>query len=257
MTSVSRGKQCLFVGKLWLVTLLFVAPHQIAAQAQNEDSKVVAESLAALLSAGMAVISTHQDRINDASLGDKGLDGKRVLAEAVKLYIQQTGRNPSDIAATSLHGKLIRVQMDAVAEVMNEAQTTINAKGVGFKGFIPSVFARLVNDEFSKRASGQAEMKITAPPNLVRNRRMRPDAWEADIIASKFLAPGWPKAQAFTATVDEQGKTAFRMLVPGYYEQSCLSCHGSPKGQLDITGYPKEGGLLDQLGTVISLKLYQ
>ena len=38
--------------------------------------------------------------------------------------------------------------------------------------------------------------------------------------------------------------------------ESCLACHGSPKGEMDITGYPKEGGKLNDLGAVISITLY-
>jgi hypothetical protein len=45
-------------------------------------------------------------------------------------------------------------------------------------------------------------------------------------------------------------------MVPEYYVESCLACHGSPKGQMDITGYPKEGGKLNDLGAVISITLY-
>ena len=26
-----------------------------------------------------------------------------------------------------------------------------------------------------------------------------------------------------------------------YYAAACLTCHGEPKGDLDISGYPKEG----------------
>jgi hypothetical protein len=43
--------------------------------------------------------------------------------------------------------------------------------------------------------------------------------------------------------------------VPEYYVASCLSCHGTPKGEIDVTGYPKEGAALGDLGGVISIKL--
>ena len=56
------------------------------------------------------------------------------------------------------------MQMDAIAEVMDVHQETINRQGVGFKGFIPAVFGRLVNKAFGRRAAGIAEIKVTAPP---------------------------------------------------------------------------------------------
>jgi hypothetical protein len=46
------------------------------------------------------------------------------------------------------------------------------------------------------------------------------------------------------------------MMMPEYYASSCLSCHGSPKGETDITGYPKEGGHEGDLGAIISITLF-
>ena len=46
-------------------------------------------------------------------------------------------------------------------------------------------------------------------------------------------------------------------MMPEYYAASCLSCHGSPKGETDITGFPKEGGKEGDLGAVISIVLYK
>jgi Protein of unknown function (DUF3365) len=40
----------------------------------------------------------------------------------------------------------------------------------------------------------------------------------------------------------------FRVMVPQYYDETCLACHGSPKGEVDITGYPKEGAKVNELG---------
>ena len=76
--------------------------------------------------------------------------------------------------------------------MVDDNQATINAKGPAFKGFIPAVFARLVAEEFGQLAKGEAEVKVTAPPELVRNRKARPDQWEAEIIETKLLDPAWP-----------------------------------------------------------------
>jgi hypothetical protein len=47
------------------------------------------------------------------------------------------------------------------------------------------------------------------------------------------------------------------MLVPEYYVASCLSCHGQPAGEMDITGYPKEGGQEGDLGAAISITIFE
>jgi len=52
----------------------------------------------------------------------------------------------------------------------------------------------------------------------------------------------------------EEGKSV-RVLLPLFYEKACLSCHGQPKGERDITGYPREGGKEGELGGVISVKI--
>ena len=110
-----------------------------------EDDAMTATSLATMLRAGRTVISRNQDKINDPKIGDKGLDGKTVVAEAVKIYTQTSGVDPLAIDAKSRHGKLLRMEMEAIAEVMDGHQRTINRPGVGFKGFIPAVFGRQVS----------------------------------------------------------------------------------------------------------------
>jgi hypothetical protein len=147
--------------------------------------------------------------------------------------------------------------MDAIVEATDANQATINAKGVGFKAFIPAVFARLVNESFESHAKSEAQIKVTAPEQLVRNRKSRPDPWESEVIRGKLLQADWPRGQAYAAEVDTKGRPAYRMMMPEYYAGSCLSCHGSPKGETDITGYPKEGGKEGDLGAIISVTLFK
>jgi len=174
----------------------------------------------------------------------------------VKGYAKATGKDPTKIDPNSRQGRLLRAMMASIVAVTDDNQATINENGTGFKGFIPAVFARLVSEDFNQLAKGEAEVKVTAPPELVRNRKARPDAWEADIIKTKLLGADWPKGQSYSAVVETNGRPAFRVTVPEYYAPSCLVCHGSPKGEMDLTGYPKEGGKTGDLGAVISITLY-
>jgi hypothetical protein len=226
-----------------------------AAPLADEDA-VIAQGLAEMLRDARTVISNNQDLINNPELGDKHLTGQVVLDQASKSYAKATGTDPATIDPNSRQGRLLRAMMAAILAATDENQATINEKGTGFKGFIPAVFARLVSEDFNQMARGEAEVKVTAPPELVRNRKARPDAWEADIIKTKLLDAGWPKGQSYSAVVDTNGRPAFRVAVPEYYAASCLVCHGSPKGQMDLTGYPKEGGKTGDLGAVISITLY-
>ena len=223
----------------------------------NDEETKIAKSLAAVVSASLAVIAKNQDRIDDPNIADKGLDGNTVLAEALRLYESETGIDPLKIDASTRHGRLLGVEANAIVEVMNAHQKTINRSGVGFKGFIPFTFGRLVIESFSKGAGGDAEIKITAPPELVRNRKSRPDAWETAVIREKLLSASWPRGQVYSAPAESKGRAAFRTIVPIYYSASCLQCHGSPKGETDVTGYPKEGAREGDLGGLISISLFR
>ncbi|MGQ3214214.1 MAG: Tll0287-like domain-containing protein [Shinella sp.] len=237
-----------------LLVLPLIATGAVAAEAGPADL-AIARNLATMLQSARAVVSVNQDLINDPALGDKGLTGAAVLEKAIANYSKATGRDPNTIDPASYEGRLIQAQMDAVVEVMDANQSTINAKGVGFKGFIPATFTRLVAEAFEARVGEEASMKFTAPPVLIRNRKARPDTFEAAAIRDYLEAADWPKGQIYSAMVSEGGQERARIMVPEYYVPSCLTCHGAPAGELDITGYPKEGAHEGDLGGVISIGL--
>lgn len=238
---------------------IIVASLTLATQILADESEevAVALSLAKMLQAGRQVISGNQVLINDPNRGDKGLTGDVVLAEAIENYRKATGIDPRSIAPTSRQGRLLQTEMAAIKEVVDENQSFINEKGVGFKGFIPAVFARLVTERLEEKIGTEVLIKVTAPPSLVRNRKSRPDQWEQSVIEGKFLAPEWTRGQVFHQEQPNQGRDAFRVMVPEYYTASCLSCHGQKKGEVDITGYPKEGASEGDLGGVISITLFR
>jgi hypothetical protein len=213
--------------------------------------------LAEMIRALRTVVAQHQDLINNPDLADKGLTGEVVLRETLAVFRQKTGIDVAALAPNSRDIRLVSALEVAIQEVVDDQQPTINAPGVGFKAFIPAVVARMVSQRFNQNMGKEAMLRVTAPPELVRNRQARPDTWEIQVIRSKFGAQDWPKGQPFSETTTQDGRPAFRSLAPEYYGAGCLSCHGEPKGELDITGYPKEGGKLDQLGSAISVILYR
>ena len=251
--TIARARR--FLTCLVLIGLAgFQAPPARATQATELETAL---SLANLLRAGRTVISINQDLINDPHLADKGLDGNTVVRRAVEIYRENTGVDPLSIDETSRQGRLLRAQMEAIRQVLKENQKTINRKGIGFKGFVPAVFGRLVNERFGAIMGEEAEVKVTAPLQLVRNRKSRPDIWEAEQMKTKLMKPDWPDAELISAVTTDRGREAFRVLVPEYYGAGCLACHGGPKGEIDVTGYPKEGGKLGELGGVISITLFR
>jgi Protein of unknown function (DUF3365) len=239
------------------LVIICLIGHAAPIQADEPEEVAIALSLAKMLQAGREVISSNQALINDPNRGDKGLSGDVVLAAAVENYKKATGIDPLSISPASREGHWLRSEMTAIKEVVDENQDYINEKGTGFKGFIPAIFARLVTERLEESVGTELLIKVTAPPRLVRNRKSRPDEWERSVIEQKFLDPEWTRGEIFYEAQPNAGRDAFRVMVPEYYAASCLSCHGQKKGEVDITGYPKEGANEGDLGGVISITLFR
>lgn len=233
---------------LYAAALCMGGVFSVPVYAGDED---VAKEMSVLFAAGRAVISDNQDKINNAELADKGLTGDAVIAAAKEKYKGKIGK---DVDAADPFQKAI---LDAIGDVMKDAQPVINEKGKGFKGFIPAVFAGQVATKASEKLAGKAVIKLTAPKELVRNRKNKPDAWEDKAIEETFKKAGYEKGKPFSETTSVDGKNVFRFIQPEYYGQSCLSCHGGPKGETDISGGKKEGANLDDLGGAISVTLFK
>ena len=243
------------IGWMILAVALLIGTSNVAWTQENDEE--IAVSLATLLRSARAVISDKQKHINNPEVGDKGLSADVVVGIAKKNYKKATGADIDSIDPASLHGQLVAAELKAVSDVMDEAQSTINQKGVGLKGFLPAIFARLVTQNFRSSVGDKATIKLTAPKDYVRNRANRPDKWEQNVIETMFRSPDHPNGQPFAETTNVKGKQAFRLILPEYYKESCLACHGQPKGERDITGGKKEGGKLGELGGAISVVVFQ
>lgn len=235
--------------------LCFVAG--LAAAPEDEADLAIAKKLADMLRAGRSVVSASQPRINNPDIGDKEFTGEGLVRDSEEIYEERAGAPLLAGTLSERDQRLLEAQKQAMRQVVDAHQADINRVGVGFKGFIPAVFARLVNEDFSELAGSEARIRVTAPPDLIRNRKARPDEWEKRILETKFMAPDWPKGESYTEVVEFEGRPAFRIMLPEYYRDSCLTCHGEPKGETDITGYPKEGGKVGDLGGVISIVIFR
>ncbi|MDA7978076.1 MAG: DUF3365 domain-containing protein [Pirellulales bacterium] len=221
---------------------------------ENEKQEVAAQ-LATLFRSARAVISENQALINDETKGDKGLTGEFVVERTKENYAKAAG-TALNTADDSLSGRAVAAMLESVESVMNDAQPLINEKGKGFKGFLPAIFAKQVADTFTTKMKGSMAIKLTAPKSYVRNRANRPDSWEHDVLEQNFKSPDWVNGEPHFEQVDYEGTGAFRFILPEYYKESCLKCHGGPKGELDVTGGKKEGGVLGELGGAISVVIF-
>ena len=253
--SKPSGRSGLF--KLAFVVALGLCPAIVQTAAAEDTDAAIGNMLADMLRASRSVVSSSQPLINDATIGDKGFTGAKLVREAEAIYAERVDTKLIVDGVSERDRRLLDAQKQAMRVVVDGHQDEINRSGVGFKGFIPAVFARLVNEEFVALAGTKARIRVTAPANLVRNRKARPDPWEKNILETRLLAPDWPTGQPFTEEVEFEGRPAFRMLLPEYYRESCLVCHGEPKGEPDITSYPKEGGKVGDLAGAISIVIFR
>jgi hypothetical protein len=239
------------------VLLLALGQPVVAAEpAANAEAQVLAKQLADILSAAEKVIADNQDLIDDPSKGDKGLGTEVVMAKAAANYLEATKEPMPSTEGDSRQARLTKSLITSIRGVLDKAQPLINEQGKGYKSFLPPIFTDQVARDFSRNHEGVAVIRITAPRELIRNRRHKPDEWENMVIDSKFKAAGWEKGKSFVEHVDYKGKPATRLLATQYYDQSCLKCHGEPKGERDLNGGIKEGAKLGDLGGAISVIIF-
>lgn len=62
-----------------------------------------------------------------------------------------------------------------------------------------------------------------------------------------------PELKEYWSTATIEGKEVFRYMASLEINESCLSCHGQPKGEIDVTGYAKEGYEIGDFGGALSL----
>lgn len=246
----------LFAGILCAGLLSLQSGGPRVAMAQSDEVRDIAFSLAVLLRGSREVISDAQPVINDPAIGDKGLTGEYVVRETIFYYEIETGVRIADIPASTLHGRLIRAELDAIAEITTEWQDVINVEGIGYKGFLPATFAMQVADRFSQNAAGIAQIKLTGPSEFVRNPLNLPDSWESAVIEGQFRSDRHVYGREVFRATTSNGQLVHRLLLPEYYMQSCLSCHGGTKGEIDITGGPMEGASLGEVGGAISVTIF-
>lgn len=204
------------------------------------EAEETARLLAKLLKAGRLVIEQNQLLIDDQHKGDKGFTPEVFEQQLVQEFRQQTGLDlskiqstPASITVPSLAKELLPAFVLASKEVVRDAQVVINQRGIGYKNFIPATYGSQASARFSKQSRVRLKQTTLQP----RNPKNEPDDYEASVL--KWLS-GRPKAEAYVSELTDQGQT-LRVVMPIYYTPACLTCHGEPKGDLDISGYPKEG----------------
>lgn len=225
-----------------LAGLVCLSPSQPAAS-DTDNAKESAELISALLVAGRGVVAQHQAKINDPNVGDKGFTPEYVDGLIRKAFEESHGTSIDSVEPVEVRTNLLAF-LDASQEAVRNNQDRINAQGVAFKGFIPAVYGRITGNILKGKTG--IELKQTA--FKFRNAYNEPDAFESKVLA-EFQQ---------TKPTDGYGEVSaghYRYLRPIYIKEACLSCHGEPKGELDIAGKQKEGYQVGDLRGAISVSV--
>jgi hypothetical protein len=209
----------------------------------------VAEHLIELVKIGRGVLSEQMKNINDPAKADKGFTGDYMAGQVVERFKKETKlelRIPNVVPQANLYLALVQAEK----EVVDEAQPVINKPGISFKGFIPAVFTRRVGEQFYKKSG--VRVKLTGID--YRNPNNKPDDFETEVLRM-FGDPRHPKGQSYVRNTMVDGRSVLRMMDPEYAGPTCLNCHGSPKGERDVTGMKKEGWKEGELAGAISIVL--
>ena len=187
--------------------------------------------------------------------GDKGFTSEVFAAQVIAVFKERTGYDLADLAHANVPGlakPLLERLLVESKKTVESYQPVLNMQGLVYKGLIPATFGTETGARFQKWSG--VYLKQTAPEHLLRNPKNKPDAFEVtQMTKMKDLAQAH-NGDAIVSEMVEEGKSV-RVLLPLFYEKACLSCHGQPKGERDITGYSREGGKEGELGGVISVKI--
>jgi general secretion pathway protein A len=219
------------------------------AQAPREEIENTAQHLATLLNVGRLIVQRNQALINDPRIGNKGFTPEVFEQQVLDEFIRETHIDLKHVSSQlpSLAKELLPVLLESSKEVVADAQLVINQRGIGYKNFVPATFGSQAARKFSNRSYVKIKQTTLNPRNL----KNTPDAYEENLL--KRLATKPAVDTSITEWIDNG--TTLRAVTPIYYSQDCLICHGSPKGILDISGYPREGAKEGELAGAISIRI--
>ena len=214
-----------------------------------------ARLLAVLLDSGRVVLGRAQSTINNPRIGDKGFSSSVFESQLRAEFQTRTRHDLHNLAVApmpeSAKHLLLRLAF-FMQKAVHDVQPDINKKGIGFKGFIPATFGTQVAYSFSKD-TGLKLRQIGPPGTEPRNPDNKPNEQEEQLLYA--VQKNHPRVGDHIVEQQLADIRGVRVMLPLFYSKQCLACHGNPKGQVDISGYPKEGFKEGDLGGAISIVL--
>jgi hypothetical protein len=213
------------------------------------ELETTARLLAVLLDSGRNVINEHQVRFDDQDKAEKDFTPDMFERQLLDVFRSRSGTDLRDLEVARIPArakKLLKELTGISKQVVAEAQPEINRRGDGINEFIPAIFGARVAARFTERTNVRLKQTALAP----RNPLNAPDTDERTALEA-FADPSYPLEKVISEVTAKSG--SLRLMFPLYTTRKCLDCHGDPKGELDRTGYPREGLRLGQNAGAISV----
>lgn len=148
-------------------------------------------------------------------------------------------------------GSVIALQMHQIWNYLVQAQDD-GGTAMAYTGYMVmqedncAVAGREISVTFTDASSYVTRYVRTDP----RNPGDTPDEYETRALEAFAADAG---AASYSSITSYDGRLVYRYLEPMRITEICLDCHGGPAGEVDITGYAKEGFELGDLAGAVSV----
>ena len=149
--------------------------------------------------------------------------------------------------------RILEKSVRATWDFIDYEQPNINYDRDGtynFKGLYCSLVGKSVGKLFTLSTDGRYTLRYTRLDP--RNALDAPDEFEQRALDA-FYHEGASEYTGFVNAAD--GSREYRYVGAIYLTDSCLECHGAPAGELDVTGFPKEGLSAGDIGGAGSISM--
>lgn len=175
-----------------------------------------------------------------------------VLFAVVAVYSVWSAADQRSASEAKVLGeaRLLAEEMGAAWDYIDNAQDAINFNSDGrydFKGVYCSVAGKSIARLFSQNTDCVIRYTRENP----RTGPDVPDAFEQEAL-NQFEAG---ETEFYGIEAGENGQSYFRYLRAIPVKHGCLTCHGEPAGELDETGFPREGFQMGDLAGAVSLAI--
>jgi Protein of unknown function (DUF3365) len=213
------------------------------------EFEMTARLLAVLLDSGRNVINEHQVLFNEQGQTGKDFTSDLFERQLLEVFRSRSGIDLQDLEAARIPAeakKLLKELVFVSKQVVTEAHADVNRPGGGHNELIPAIFGARVAARFTEQTHVRLKQTALGP----RNPLNTPDAIERTALEA-FADPSYPREKVISEVTAKS--KSLRLMFPLYMTRKCLECHGDPKGEVDRTGYAREGLRLGQNAGAISV----